>query len=275
MKSIRMDMTFSLIQEIRLIHALAESDFLINVPEKEAYKFLRLNEKFGLQLGCSNEGYHSKNLLKVSHPEPLTSIGSLSRPLIFPHVLTEYCHSLWSTKRKYRYSFVGLITPKRKCLMNNWIKENITPRDVNVSYQGSLRFKIRQKLYSLVGLDDTQKIQAGDLLLWFSMKGRRFPIKAWDEEYFNILGNSQYVLCPSGDCDWSYRFFEAILCGAMPIVEKNCPCYEGFRFISFEDKVKTLSWSKEDADYNYRLCCERITLPKIALNNELNRLMGF
>jgi hypothetical protein len=36
--------------------------------------------------------------------------------------------------------------------------------------------------------------------------------------YFEVLRTSQFALCPAGDAPWSMRFFEAVMCGAIPIV---------------------------------------------------------
>lgn len=37
--------------------------------------------------------------------------------------------------------------------------------------------------------------------------------------YFAALRRSQFALCPAGDLPWSLRFFEAIMCRSIPIVE--------------------------------------------------------
>jgi hypothetical protein len=60
------------------------------------------------------------------------------------------------------------------------------------------------------GINNAIKTNIGDLVVWSSEKGRYYPFKAFDEEYFKELANSHFVLCPSGDCVWSYRFFEAV-----------------------------------------------------------------
>jgi hypothetical protein len=90
--------------------------------------------------------------------------------------------------------------------------------------------------------------------VWSSERGRRFPTKAWDEEYFQMLADSEHVLCPSGDYQWSYRFFEACLCGAVPIVEAGSPLYDGFRYRLMTDRRDAAPWSAADAEHNYRPC---------------------
>jgi len=37
--------------------------------------------------------------------------------------------------------------------------------------------------------------------------------------YFQTMCQSKYVLCPGGDAPWSFRFYEALMCKSIPIVE--------------------------------------------------------
>jgi hypothetical protein len=64
-----------------------------------------------------------------------------------------------------------------------------------------------------------------------SKRGRNTQTKEYDIEYFNIMSNYKFVLCPNGDFIWTYRFFEAILCGSIPIIEEDCKLYDGFKFL--------------------------------------------
>jgi hypothetical protein len=114
----------------------------------------------------------------------------------------------------------------------------------------------------------------GDLLLWSSERGRVFPWKAWDDEYFKLLGRSSFVLCPSGDFVWSYRFFEAVLCGAIPIVEETCPAYTGFHFHTFADAARTLVWNEAIAAANFDLARARLTVPLAELDAEVRHLLA-
>jgi len=38
-------------------------------------------------------------------------------------------------------------------------------------------------------------------------------------EYFEKMCKSNYCLCPAGDAPWSFRFYEALMCKSIPIVE--------------------------------------------------------
>ena len=265
---------FNQIQQIRLVHALTESDFAIAIPSSEDSKFSLLRDKF--EVFFSNHYSNPidiTNQLQIVHSEPLTSLGSLSKSLIFPSAIPQYCRFMWQPKRRFRYSFQGLITQKRKSLLESWIRKNISAH-YKLPDTNHRIYNFRKDILSKLGIDYTIKKNIGDLLLWSSDKGRRFPIKAWDENYFKVLANSHYVLCPSGDYIWSYRFFEAALCGAIPIVEKPCKTYEGFKYVSFDDDVRELVWNLETAEHNYALCTERITIPKAELNDALMKIVA-
>lgn len=269
MEKLHINMTFNLIQQIRLVHALTESKYSISIPTEEKFKFNAIKEYFGIQfVSNDSQSVDISSCLNISHADPLTSIGQIVRPLIFPHSIAIYCRSLWEDRRKHRYSFQGLITDKRKKLLEDWIEDKLNKK-VCLSSQQNILSKLKTKTFSRIGIDTTRRRNLGELLLWESDRGRKFPIKAWDDDYFRVLANSEFVLCPSGDYIWSYRFFESVLCGAIPIVEKDCSVYNGFRFLSFQDEVTQLEWSVEDAEYNYKACVERLTIPDVTLNDEI------
>lgn len=62
----------------------------------------------------------------------------------------------------------------------------------------------------------------------YTDRGRDEAIKGHDEYYWDLMSRAKYVLCPDGDFTWTYRFFEAVACGAVPIVENWCEMYNEF-----------------------------------------------
>ncbi len=55
-----------------------------------------------------------------------------------------------------------------------------------------------------------------------SNRGRNKNTKyVFDIEYFEALGATEFGLSPTGDCPWSYRFFEAIMAMAIPVLGRN------------------------------------------------------
>ena len=265
------------LQQVRLIHAISESSYEIVLPEEEMKKYLPLKKFLGMDFLEGNSGdFDLTNWLIIDHAAPMTSIGNLKRPIIFPHSITEYCYSLWQGKRAYRYSFAGLVTEKRKLLLESWIKNNI--RKQGYKFPEPNKPTIKTAINKVIGKFKLshylKREKIGDMSLWATDRGRTFPIKSWDIEYFKILSNSKFILCPSGDYIWSYRFFESILCGAIPIVEESCLAYQGFRFFTLRDRADGIEWREEDAIYNYGLCNDRITVPIDALDRELDKITG-
>jgi hypothetical protein len=267
-----LDLPFALIQQIRLAHALAESDFPITVPASELPKFSVLCERFDLRLDeAAPDDVPLGSFVSISHQEPSTALGGLARPLIFPAAIAERCRALWQAARPHRYSFAGLVTDERRRVLEAWSAARDGAGRTAFSASNGLGRFVRRQLVRWRGYDRLRHV--GGVTVWSSVRGRRFPTKAWDDEYYELLARSQCVLCPSGDYLWSYRFFEAALCGAMPIVEEPVPLYEGFRYRRMADGGDA-EWSAADAEHNYRLCRARIEVPRDALNAELERLVA-
>lgn len=272
-KTILIEKNINLIQELRLIQAISESDYLISIHNNQKIKLDFLKLKFGMkyEIGIV-KGLNVSEFVKINHSSPSTKIGSLSRVLIFPHSITSYCKTLWSNNRKYKFTFTGLITKERHYILKNWIKDNLKSSNPRIPITNQLFFRIKMKLLGALCIQDFFAKQYGEFFIWSSNRGRVFPQKSWDESYYKILSNSKFVLCPSGDYIWSYRFFESILCGAIPVVEKSCAAYEEFRYKNMADNPNDFLWTIEDAEFNYKLCVEKITIPNSELNNELDNL---
>lgn len=265
----QLDVSFALIQQIRLVHAVAESACEIAVPAGELDKFSILRDRFGLRLRAAQADDPSlAPFVRIDHETPSTALGRLERTLIFPRAIVEHCRTLWPATRAHRYSFAGLLTDNRRALLEAWI----AGRDGSQALvaKSTLGEFMRRQLIRWRGADRQRRI--GDVTVWSSERGRRFPTKAWDEDYFRMLADSAAVLCPSGDYVWSYRFFEACLCGAMPIVEQTSPLYDGFRYRLMTDARSVAPWSEADAEHNYRVCTERLVVPRDEIDRELARL---
>ena len=265
-----MDGSFALIQQIRLVHAIAESAAEIAVPADQLDKFSVLRERFGLNLAIARPDDPSLTpFVTIDHETPSTALGAVVRPLIFPLAIVDHCRSLWPATRAHRYSFAGLLTENRRALLEGWMADRADGAS-GLAAKTNFGDFVRRQLIRWWGADRQRRI--GDVTVWSSERGRRFPTKAWDEEYFTMLADSEHVLCPSGDYHWSYRFFEACLCGAVPIVEETSPLYEGFRYKLMTEPRDAAPWSTADAEHNFRLCGKRIVVPVEELDAELARL---
>jgi hypothetical protein len=264
---------YRLLQGVRLVHALMESDYRVHIPAEHADKFSRLQEVFGVDFTLGVAGVSELPGVIVSHREPLTAIGSLQRALIFPRAVVRHCRGLWPDERTVRFSFAGLVTEKRRAVLDAWVRRTLPRSRVKIGNRTVFDRVASRVRRALGAAADPVGSPAGELVLWSSNRGRQFPGKSWDEEYYALLARSQFVLCPSGDHVWSYRFFESALCGAIPIVEQPCPAYEGFTYRTMDESLADVRWNLQDAQHNFALCEARLTVPVDELNAEIASLL--
>lgn len=224
----------SLLQHFRLVHALAEAGVPIAVAKDEVARFCWLDQYFdNLRWRVARRYDRRFSDVEIEHATPSTRIGSITRPLVFAHGVADRCGSMWAN-RSQLISFDGLVTDRRASVL------------------APLRELLGQE-FRLVA----------------SSAGRDWPGKAWDETYFRTLGSSRFVACPDGDYVWTYRFFEACLCGAIPVIESTCSLYQGFHFFRLSDPPSTWQWSGQLAEHNALLARQRLTVPHAELREQM------
>jgi len=160
--------------------------------------------------------------LRVKHKEAECWINRRYYRLIFPKSLIDLCNGITKKETKtIDYCFKGVITNERAWLNDYKGKEN------NVI------------IHSDRGRDENLKY-------------------SYDIDYYTLLAKSKYALCPVGECLWSYRMFEAIMCNCIPIVDRN----DMFRY-----RFKTLC-RKDNHIYSENICNynKDILLNKYTLN---------
>lgn len=267
-----LDFSLSKIQSVRLAQALMESGFSIHLSEDTHGQFAHLRQFFDLRYTVGRDDARRLPGIEINHTAPLTKIGTLERPLIFPHAILDRCRADWpETPREVRYFFAGLVTGKRGRTLRAWaetagLKIRIPRRE------GAFAKWFRRRILRAAPPAIT-KVESADLVFWASARGREYPVKAWDDDYYQAMKRAQFVLCPSGDSVWTYRFFEAAMCGAIPVVQAACPAYAGFQFFTMQQPLAELRWTKEIAEHNFRLCQERLTLSREQLDGEIFRLL--
>lgn len=255
--------TVNKLQYIRAIHAISEVCILHLSVENEKklkplFSFFGIEYRKEIRTSCTD----ILDLITVDHSKPLTKIGELERPLIFANSLANFLKSNWPEGKNLDFSFVGLFTKKRKTITLKWIK--------NLNNSIFYLFYIKYKpITSVVNFFNNSINKKSLFYLDASSRGREFPSKSFDLNYFNILLRSKFVLCPAGDFEWTYRFYEAVLCGAIPVIEKHSKAYEGYIFRYFNDDINSFQWSEAIALHNYELCISQITVP----NEELHKLL--
>lgn len=227
------------LQHARLYHALREAGLRPFLRPEERAAFAQLGAATGIALESGVAPVLPG--LSIDHHAPRTQVGNLKRALIFPHALVQLCRNSWAEQRALKASFRGLFTPERRRVLEPW------------------------EYYGIEG------IQVADV-----SRGRDPSVKYWDVSYFEELGNSQFALCPDGDLPYSYRTFEAALCGAIPIVETQQAIYGELHVYTLDgvSPEQLPEWRKETAEINLRLCRRLVTLPTDELTAEVLRLRG-
>ena len=261
------------IQAVRLCMALLETNFSIHFNKEDSAILEYLNDFFPLDYKIGTENIYQIDRISFNHQVPSCSIGNIEKTLIFPHGITNRCKSFWPQIKSYDFVFSGLITQKRAATLNRWLENNFEQIFKIKTFQRN--YTIFSKLLSYFTIKRSQYFSKKNNVLFFSSsKGREWPVKAWDEKYYINLSKSKYVLCPDGDFIWTYRFFEALLCGAIPIIENYCSDYEGFFFYTMDDKIENMYYDENKVQSNFNKAVDYLTIPKKLLNREIINLLS-
>lgn len=229
-----------LLQTFRSIQAIAETGVTVILPESEIPRWDYAAQWFAYSYRADHHQGPSLTV-EIDHREPSVSIGSLRRPLLFPHKAFDLYRQCWTSRTVFA-TFAGNPNRARKKTLKKWRRLARRSRDGSVS------------------------------LSW-TQKGRHWPEKAWDPGYVADLCRSQFVLCPSGDFQWTYRFFEAAAGGAIPLVEASHPLYEGFHHYRIDEKAADLDWTPSKAEENHELARALMTVHLDELTGEISRLL--
>jgi hypothetical protein len=270
------DLPFQLIQSLRLCHALSETNVDICVRGADVAKFQLLRERFNIEIDAATEGQVPLPRLRILHGAPRTEVGDIVRPLIFPRCIFDYCRSMWSEQRDITFLFSGLVTPARYDLLSAWLRLQRSAYQLP-SPPSSMMNRLRRKILGTkFSTQYTDNISIGGELFHIASnkRGREFPLKAWDDEYFRTMSRAKFVLCPRGDHAWTYRFFEATMCGAIPLVEEPCALYASFRCRDINTPTRDLTWSRDDVEHNFSVCLNLLTVPTPLLEREVQRLLS-
>ncbi len=273
MLALYIDWKFHLLQQMRVVHAITEADVSVSIPLQERWKFRQLEEAFpGMFANTSSDAVNVTSAVRFSHAEPKTQVGSSVRPLVFPVAIALKCRELWPKDRHVAVSFQGLMTSDRRTAIARWIGNDSHGTRPKILQEPSVWRRLYMAVKRKSGLTSSVAVTVGPLVINSSDRGRVFPLKAWDLAYYKLLSDSRFTLCPSGDFTWSYRFFEAALCGSIPVVQEICSVYQGFRYYTFADRHDEMVWRSEDAEANYELALARLTIPRDELNDVLRSI---
>lgn len=174
--------------------------------------------------------------IHIDHVSPMTYIGDITKAsLYFPKFIVHLFFKSLDKKADKIY-FRGLLTKKR---FIETLVLFIKIRDIK---------GIKILLKSIISFRKSFKIDTSLIYFDFTNRGRDIKFKYIDAEYYKEMANFKYVFCPKGDFVWTYRFFETIQVGSIPICfyepEINKP------FIYKKTISSKLSFSQADANSN-------------------------
>jgi len=272
---ITLDVRPRLIQAIRLYHAIAELGYPIAIHPEDfgtlASVSTVFNATFVDKTTCTR---HIMVPVRLDHSTPRTTIGRIERPLVMPHGPATLSRSLWDTNRPIRCSFCGNVTIERLRMLRRWTRTNGRRGDARILLF-AMRTLANRFTTRYLGPRPPVATRLHDTRVTHSAAGRHPTTKAVDLEYLRHLATSQFTLCPDGDFVWTYRFFEATLCGSIPVVGGTSPQYAGYRFLTLDTPLAGASWSEEDAEFNFQRTVDLLTVPPHELHAEIRRLTSF
>lgn len=159
-----------------------------------------------------------------------------------------YPASYYNTISQFGYTknidfiFIGDISANERQKRNReWVGEFANKYFTNDSY---LKYSKVQRDYVIAGIFDKSLIEA-------SYIPRNVPgelAEHFDNKYYKLLANAKFCLCPAGDCPWSMRFYEAIMCKCIPIVKYS---WETWRS-SAESRLNYKYYLADDKEFVYR-----------------------
>jgi len=183
------------------------------------------------------EGIEVKGF-RLDHGTPINYNGGKQYNLIYPKSYLDELKTIDTNNKVLDYIFIGTISGNHRQFLKKWDKPNsviktgkqnnfIHPKDDKVGYYGKNYF---------------------------------------NRPYISQLATSKFVLSPGG-CSafnpkykegifiWTYRFWEAVMAGAIPITNEPDPkLHNDYKFYSLEDEH---IYRKDWVEHNFKIFKER------------------
>lgn len=157
---------------------------MLRINYDEKYQLFYLKKAIVELLNKNNES--NIKSIKHDHYNGCNYINDIKIPVTFPNYIREHIDGCDKSKN-LQYFYRGTITKTKK-----WVL-------------------------------DYEKIP--NTIVEESRKGRTNEKYTIDTEYYKTMCHSYFTVCPTEWSDhetsWTYRFFEAIMCLSIPILEKN------------------------------------------------------
>ena len=180
---------------------------------------------------------------------------------IFPKRFYEAVQRLDHAKR-YEFCFIGAfrVDPKTEA-RRMWLTPFIKERFTDDSYLQFTDRKTKADYLPLGSFDHTLEREG--------FVPKEVPLEqrnVFDEAYYQVMCRSRFALCPAGDRRWSMRFYEALMCRAIPILESRWhhrSLREALRSYKVYTPRDELVYRPDWAEHNYALFLKHHTLSDV------------
>lgn len=253
----------SRVQEARLFAALLESGWALKVNPTQLQAIGGIAPFFSIK-STRYVGQTCHNIkIEIEHQTPLTKFGHVERTLIFPEWIFSNLRTD-HTSRGVSCSFEGYPTRHRVQAAWSMVEKSgrrnqpIARQIVNIASNLTcipLRCDLLNKAFNAA-------LRRRNWEFRWTCGGREISNKVYDVSYWERLQNSKTVYCPAGDFGWTYRFYEALLAGAIPIIDSNSSlgfvkdfsvCNNYGDYTSMQDSLQTI------LDDNFKMACRLVT----------------
>lgn len=241
---VTLPLNYDLIQTIRITQALMEAGIEVGVPKEHAHKFSYLaNKRFNVKYSITR-GAGKPLDIEVSHGKPSIRIGAYEGLLLYPTSVFRRSKAFWG-KRDQEYLLRAYPTPERLEVAAEWMRRTGKTPTVHMEH-------------------------------FERMSGTK---KLWDRDYYADIARSKFSIIPNGldhetpeykDGElyiWTYRFIDAILLGAIPIVQNSTPLYNHFEYYFMTDTDYV--YDPEIAERNFKRAEKLFTMS----NDDLRALL--
>jgi hypothetical protein len=238
------------IQEVRLIQALIEAKWEVGIPPQIAATFLAAGQEYCVKVSPIAQRWQNLKII-IDHEKPRTAVEAIERTLIFPEAFFYDARKSWSSNRPVRMAFSGFPTPSRLNLALTLCKLNCNKwNPILIALKLSLPcLRDFQNNWSLSWVNKLLRQLLPEDHIEFTSRGRNQSLKIRDERYLALLLGALFALCPKGDFVWTYRFYEATICGCSPVIDQGLIHYEGYFLLHIGDDLQSLSTTELEANY--------------------------
>ena len=214
--TVDVSMSKARVQECRLFAALLESGWSLVTNSEQATAIRNIQPYFPVSISSDIPSETRTISIHIDHPAPQTSFGEVTKKLIFPTWLGEIGAGV---QRDIPLSYSGFPTRERVAKLVA-MHQVVLPQAANISEisaLSALRFGLQSFYFRKTNYQ-------------WSKKGRDISGKIFDPDYWEILHRSHAVYCPAGDFGWTYRFYESMLAGALPVLDAPAEFGQGYHY---------------------------------------------